>query len=468
MNPWHLLLAGPEEGQEAQLPSSAEALARLPPPVWLPAPASHLGDGLARADDLAAQGWGLVLPRDEDMRAIFQELEPLIALRERQQGSKVRTYELPPGLDERGLHAWCDNAYAHDGTPEHERPRYLLLVGDLEQLPLSLQQVLSTHAWVGRLAFDRTEDYGHYARKVHDWATRAGTRQAEALFYSVRDNSEATRAGHAGLIEPSHQQLRALQAKGKAPALALLHDPNEQGRTRQDFLEATATARPTVLLTISHGRGPPPEGWSSEQHQRATQGAMRFGFSRMITGEDIQQGPFLPGGFWLYFACFGAATPAVSQYQPWLEQLRQEPGMAEDATDLLRTLQGPMPRSFMAALPQRALANPEGPLGVIAHVDLTLSSSFQERSPGGTSRASRFYEPINLLVREGRVGSAIKSLALAASSTEHLLANLYTRMKRGQEVPPEELGRVWMLRQDLRGFVLLGDPAARLPLAPEL
>jgi len=50
------------------------------------------------------------------------------------------------------------------------------------------------------------------------------------------------------------------------------------------------------------------------------------------------------------------------------------------------------------------------------------------------------------------------------------LAQLYLQRRENERgvappVEPRLLARTWMLRQDLRGFILLGDPAARLRLS---
>lgn len=471
-SPFHLLLAGPEEGQEVRFQPDEHALALLPriPPTPM-SMGGHLGDAGGDPNSLEAQRWGLVLPEGEDVEHILRELAPLRELRERQQGAPVRTYSVPAGLEGPAVHAWCDDTYEYDGTDEHERPRYLLLVGGFKRLSLELQQALSTRAWVGRLAFDRLEDYGLYARKVCRWAKVEGARQAEVLFYSVRDGTSATRIGHTGLVEPGYQQMFRLQERGVFPR-AGLRGPDDLGSAPKDFLEMAATTRPAVLLSMSHGMRASAGGWNSAREQRDLQGAMRFGFGRRVSGAEVEGRAFLPGGFWLYFACFGAGTPAVSQYRQWLELLRSQnvDGVdVEDVEDVVRSLEGPAPRPFTAALPQRALANPEGPLGVIAHVDLTWSSSFQEKQQDSTrSRASRFLEPVNLLAKGNRAGIAIRNLAFAASSIENSLTGLYDAMSRGHAVDLVHLGQQWMLRQDLRSFVLLGDPAARLPLRPDL
>ncbi|NTX39183.1 MULTISPECIES: hypothetical protein [unclassified Myxococcus] len=429
-----------------------------------------LGDPGGDQNLLSAQRWGLVLPQGQDMAPILQELEPLLNLRARQQGANVRCYVVPVGLDGVQAHDWCERNYGHDGTAEYERPRYLLMLGGFEGLSLALQQALSTRAYVGRLAFEQVEDYGHYARKVCQWAQREGAAEAEVLLFSAKDGTSETRLGHLELVEPCHQHLRQA-VDARRLSLAELRGPDTLGYGPEDFLDATHTTRPAVLLSMSHGLGASAGGWESAQAQQALQGAMRFSARRRICGEDVQDRSFLPGGFWLYFACFGAGMPAVSPYLSWLEQLRSMDTEKDMVDRVLRNLNGPAPRPFMAALPQKALANPKGPLGVIAHVDLAWDSSFRAASPsnaGSPSRASRFSTPLMDLARGRRVGIAARQLTSECANIEPVLVDLHEARDQGRDVDHMEMADLTLMRQDLRAFILLGDPAARLPLEPDV
>ncbi|MEZ4468171.1 MAG: hypothetical protein R3F43_28000 [bacterium] len=104
-------------------------------------------------------------------------LAPLIALREAQMDAHAPVLEVDPGLvaDLPGATAWMRDAWQQ--LPVHRRPGYLLLLGDLDELPLALQQVLGSACAVGRLAFTdaqgapRLDQYRVYADKVvrHAW-----------------------------------------------------------------------------------------------------------------------------------------------------------------------------------------------------------------------------------------------------------------------------------------------------------
>jgi hypothetical protein len=139
---------------------------------------------------------------------------------------------------------------------------------------------------------------------------------------------------------------------------------------------------------------------------------------------------------------------------------------------VLRSLPGPGDRPFIASLPQSALANPDGPIAFIGHVDLAWSYSFQEldASTGPTNRLRRFLSVLSYALRRDRVGVAFRELVSCAIAADTELLALYSRQAAlGAEMEPAHrtrLGHLWMLRQDLMGYLLLGDPAARLPITP--
>ena len=189
------------------------------------------------------------------------------------------------------------------------------------------------------------------------------------------------------------------------------------------------------------------------------QGALVLPGGRRLTGADVASGAFLPGGVWFSFACFSAGTPARSSYAHWLRQL-QAPQL-----DALADPLPPGERPFISALPQAALANPQGPLAVIGHVDLAWSYSFNDQ---GLHRTSRYLGVLKTLAEGGRVGVALQALLRYLNETSiELTIHYNTHAMGGSQRPPgpERWAELWMLHQDLANFILLGDPAVRLPLA---
>jgi hypothetical protein len=125
-------------------------------------------------------------------------------------------------------------------------------------------------------------------------------------------------------------------------------------------------------------------------------------------------------------------------------------------------------RPFIARTPRVALANPNGPLTVVGHIDLAWSYSFQEPGRPVGSNPARLFEVVRALLQGHRAGPALGALMRFTAMASHDLTTAYDRAKRagaGDATAVDELkAHLWMLRQDLGAYVLLGDPAARLPL----
>jgi hypothetical protein len=227
-------------------------------------------------------------------------------------------------------------------------------------------------------------------------------------------------------------------------------------------------ARPAVLLSVGHGLGAPRRGWRSAEEQRRRQGALVVAPEEVVDAERLRGRPFLPGGLWLYFACFGAGTPATSAYHTWLSSLAEEGAFHGDLAAVLRSLPEEGRRPFIGALPAAALANPEGPLAVIGHVDLAWSHSFSEAREPGTGKKSRLHRVLEQMIRGGRAGEALDVLMESYREANNDLTMDYedeeNARRAGKPDPTDRAARahLWMLRNDLRGYVLLGDPAARL------
>jgi hypothetical protein len=378
-------------------------------------------------------------------------------------------------MDARESVSWKDEVYWSEDVPEEERPLYLLMLGDLHHTSVELQHALANGALVGRLhassaAGDTDLDgYAAYADKVVRYA-RSGTPDAapDLRFLVAKDGSSATVTGRARLVGPSLAASQRAHAEGKLPTASVDEIAAE---TVDELLAGGAGARPSVLLSVSHGLGAPRRGWRSEEEQRRRQGALVLGHEEILDAERLRGQAFLPGGMWFYLACFGAGTPETSAYHAWLAQLSRESAFSGSVAAVLKSLPDPGQRPFLAALPQAALANPAGPLGVIGHLDLAWTYGFSGTKKLTESRKSRVLSSLDVLVRGSRAGVALEALVRFYRETNDALMASYQlevdARAQGRPDPTShaERAHLWMLRNDLRGYVLLGDPAARLPLA---
>ncbi len=474
----HLLLASADAHRPIlETGLASEAAWNAPRPDRLPkrAEVSSLDRPDASPNDLPAQRWGVVAPEGDLGDAFLQALAPLLQLREEQQKASVMSYRVAADMDAKAAMEWRDNVYRDEDVPQAVRPRYLLLLGDLHQVSIELQHVLAHSAFVGRLHFAQPsgepdlEGYAAYARKVLAFEKDdAASKAPEVLLYTAADGSEATEWAQMLLVDPC-QQLMEKYWRPKYPGMGLQVLSGEQA-SREELLGVAGVARAGVMLSVSHGLGRPARGWASVEEQRAWQGALVLSSQQVLTADLLRSTPFLPGGMWFCLACFGAATPPRSTFSSWLSLLSQQPTYAQQLESVLKNLPGAGERPFLAALPQAALANPQGPLAVIGHSDLSWMYGFTDPDPVYRSRASRIASVLEVLANGSRAGVALDSLMRFYRETnDSLMADYQARQDAlVEELPdpiePRKHGYRWMLRNDLRGYILLGDPAVRLSL----
>ncbi len=425
----------------------------------------HLWDESREANELPAQRWGVIIPESPEGDALFGRIERLVAHRQAQQDAPVKVFRVPPGLNSAEAMRWRKQHFDGPNIRRRDLPRYQLILGDLHQVSAEVQVIQGSDGYVGRLAFDRPEDYEAYVDKLLRWeGSPAPISRARAVFHTVKDRTAATTTGHQSLMVPGLALARRYQEEGDFLASQVVEVDHGYTPKSGPLLEEAIKDEPGVLFTMSHGAGAPRNGWRSVEEQHLIQGGMSFGpAGGLLTGEALAGRPFMPGGVWLMLACFGAGTPDQSKYQQWLEQLAST-GSFQGSTEAVGASLPADGRPFTAAVPKAVLASPQGPLAFIGHVDLAWTYSFRERDTGTpVDRPDRFVDVLHGLLRHDRVGVAFRELVVHYGRTNTELTAL---VESGVE-DAERRGHLWMLRNDLAGYVLLGDPAARLPLRPE-
>lgn len=485
-------------------------------------------DGSANSID---QGWGVLVPpgAGEDMLAAIDELiewrrDSMCAAHAARGGKNVcPDVRYWPVSADMGAREFINLEYRP--SPEHYRPRYLLILGDFDGISLEFQRQLAAFAFVGRLCFRRLEDYASYAKKVvaSERLTAAVTRPRLLMMSTstAKRRDYAVDEGHRHLIQGLAREF-ADPEFGFDDRFCIVgprgHEP--AARAWDGVKVELAAPQPTVFFSLGHGAGDP--SWTAKE-QRARQGDLIVD-GRQTGVEDVGRGAFVPGGVWFNYACFSGGTPRTSAFEPWLRRLA-EVGLLSPSVQVVDTLARERP--FVACQAQAALANPAGPLAVIAHADIAFSYSFlrnaaqESRGYRGLRRRSTpepLRDVIATLMSGGRVGLALSKLQAAIHDADQallghwqareasslaltsllrsdssrpetvqireLLRRLGPRGLRLADIgrlsqrSPEELladlreaidqsalhhiGHNWMARHDLRGWIVLGDPAARL------
>lgn len=423
---------------------------------------SYLWDEGGDPQSLPAQRWGVFAPTGADGDRLLALIEPLIARRTADQHAPVKIFRVNPAMDTLDAARWKRRVFDRGGSVD-ALPRYQLLLGDLDQVPMAIQQVLQTDSFVGRLAFDTDAGYAAYVAKVIAAETQPATApRGPAVLHTVHDQTAATRVGFEHLARPCLALLRERLAMGDFEGDAVLDD-GERAPSLDALMRAAVWDRPGVLFTISHGLGAPKGGWPDVERMRRFQGALSLG-ADTLDRETLATKPFVNKGLWFSLACYSAGTPARSAYHPWLQQM-VDLGEPDTIAAALAGLPPDGARPFIAAGPKAALANPDGPLAVIGHVDLAWSYSFTDTDGRALDRAGRFAHVMRAALRGDRLGTAHRNLARFAAQASTELTGMYDIAARGGRVDPIRQAQIWMLRQDISDYVLLGDPAARLPFA---
>ncbi|MCY1040638.1 hypothetical protein OV208_04830 [Corallococcus sp. bb12-1] len=465
----HLLLARADERAPVlETPLPLESVLGAPASTRLSG-VTHLSDLAGDPNSLTAQRWALIVPEGERGRRLEATLAPLCALRAREQGAPVEVHRVSSSMDRDKAVQFREGVLHPSSRSRREHARYILLAGGLEELSQELQEVLVVEGacFVGRLAFEHDDDWEAYVGKVlaHVQAP-SPPRKARALYLCAGDGSAAVSGGRLTIVTPAARQCQEERQRGHLRAKEILEEVLPKGSVDR-LLGLASDQEPTLLFTLSHGIGAPSGGWRSVEAQWRRQGNLALGAGCELEPDMVRGRPFVPGGIWFYFACFGAGTPVHSVYAPWLKTLvnagHKKPDVLEQVDDS-RPVDG---RPFIAALPQAALANEQGPLAVIAHLDLAWTHAFQDVLTG-QSHVQRLEAVLSGLMVGHRAGPAFHALLQSTSRAD---ARLLLRHKAeavanaaGTPLPEElvEQAYLWMERQDIASYVLLGDPAVRL------
>jgi hypothetical protein len=414
----------------------------------------------------------VIAPEGEAGARMLDAIQALVDHRRAQQGAAPKIFRVPPAMDAGDAIRWRNDVLRAEDVPEDERPYYLLILGDLHEVSLELQHVLAAGALVGRLQCPTIKGFRDYAEKVVAREKAEPSAGSRALFYTVQDGTAAIQAGYSHLVEPCMKMTQDWLDGGKIDLTGVDEIPYSDWGP-DDMLAQVGTDTPSVLLSLSHGLGAPRKGWRSPDQQRALQGALSMGLEKPLSADALVKTPFLPGGVWFCVACFAAGTPDASAFSPWLSLMADHGGNRQAAKDVLRSLPAAGERPFVAALPQTLLANPRGPLAIVGHMDLAWTFGFTDPL-SKKSRASRMFSTLRALLAGSRVGVALDALMYVYRETNDDLTSRYQLQRdalaRGQPDPvaPRALGQLWMQRNDLRGYVLLGDPATRVRFKTDL
>jgi len=405
--------------------------------------------------DVARAGWAVVFAEGTPTE-VRDALQPLVQHRRTQvPPDRCKQLEYKSG---EGMKDWLKRHGVYPGSVLPTKiPYYVLLVGSPASIPFQFQYLLDIEYAVGRLAFDRPEQYRQYAESMVEYET-AGTvpNSREIVYWATRHAADrATQMSADHLIAPLFQGVpgQGREPEEEAIAAALGFQSRcfkakeaTKGKLLEVLHSTGGASRPAMLLTASHGMGWP----KGHEQQVPAQGALLCqdwsGFGSVqpdhyLRAADIGDDARLHGLVAFLFACYGAGTPAYDNF-------------------LSDHSRGPI-HIAVAALPQRLLSHPQGgALAVLGHVEWAWGYSIMP--PGVGAQLQPFRNLIGRVLSGEPVGHATKDFSEKYAALSSELLSKLDETQPGEKPGESDLAWTWIERNDAQNYVVLGDPAARV------
>jgi hypothetical protein len=399
-------------------------------------------------EKLEQAGWGIIVAKSDEL--VYDSLEALQPLDLRKREAGVARYKEFLGAD--GYVAGEDKLdflARHGAGPGRvdptKVPYYLLLVGSPEHIPYEFQYGLDLHHAVGRVYFKTKKEYAAYAQGVvnAEEGTETYSPRKVAFFGPCQD--PGTQVSNEALLKPLIESVRT---KDDCQVQEVLGE-NATRAALGRLLGGEET--PNLLFSAGHGL----QYRSGHELQETYQGALICQDwpgddapypEHTFSGNDLSEHARLFGLISFLFACHSAGTPKCDDFSC-------KPG--EPRKDMA-------PFSFVSHLAQRLLGHPGGgALAVIGHVHQVWQHSFFWRQTG--SQPLPFLETVDRLLKGGPLGWAMEPLNQRFADLSVALGELLKEYFLDGTLDLDALGELWLASQDARNYVILGDPAVRLP-----
>jgi hypothetical protein len=404
---------------------------------------------------LASAGWCVIFAPNVKQE-VKDALRPLLKHRSEQAGKFYQEYAYQEGQTKEQFL----QAHGADNGPADPKlvPYYVLLVGDLQTLPLQFQYDLDVQYAVARLHFEKAEDYTKYVEGVlaaeRDEAVRPPRRLA--FFAPSNENDRTTGRTLNDLVRPLAGKLAEDYRDWPQQ-----HVFGPEARKERLGPLMGGAERAALLMTATHGmRFSPGDSLQlsdqgallCQEWVRPPEGEVRpVPPTEYFSASDVAADADLRGMIAFLFACYSVGTPATSDFDVDTGESR---------------IDNPQPiasQIFVSRLAQRLLAHPRGGcLAVLGHIDRAFTLSF---SWSGDSQTQIFESVLGRLLDGFPIGAATEYInqrhaELAVSTTRDFLT--WQSVGELSQSGTKDLARRLKASHDVRNFIVLGDPAVRL------
>lgn len=376
---------------------------------------------------------------------------------------------------------WIEKYKTLRKGPFKTRPRYVLIIGSADEIPIEFQSRLSRSAFVGRLDFDNVNELQTYVKKI------IRIEQTEKPLVAKNVTFFATDYGvtQAGCYDPTH--FSRLDAENDlTDDVKNLHKDFPQigggfttselfveKATKPNLFKSIETSKPALVFASSWGMCVP--GGATDLQKKYTGAICCQGDPGNMSADDLlvtaesiadekPDKPILEGGVFFQHTSFGFGTPASSQLHKFISGAEKW-GMPKKIAQ----------KGFVAELPKALVFREHGPLAFIGHFDEMLSYTYapnENYKEDKTIRLQPLSATINQLLRGNPVGYAIgnsmnnllddiDNAIYDKSVLLHKVNKNLTEKELQKEYAGELLDK-FLERHQATNFMVFGDPAAQI------
>lgn len=404
-------------------------------------------------------GWGLVLPENEaattkDRALALDAPEPISQLVAERNQAPVFRYRAD--LNHRFLRRYYVDQPPRDiaisGSPRGRSdkclPRYLLIYGSPKEIPWSLQYVLNSAAFVGRLDLE-AEGLKRYVTALrNNWAGFDSHPQRPVVWSVDHGQPDITWLMRRAIAAPVAEQLSGDNQIGSELRLLAGRDA-----TTTQLSQTLAARQPALIVTTSHGMTGPLANPALMAHQLGW--LVDDDFS-LLDPDQLLQHWQPAGAIWYAHACCSAGSDDTTSYQ----------GLVDAGSTVEQTLSAVAALGARVAPLPKLLLGAEQPLrAFIGQVEPTFDWTLRQPETGQVLTASlqaALYQRLHRK-RPEPVGLAFEECYRHVGELLAQWNQALRRIAKGQAEASLSALRSQLTALDRQSMVILGDPTACLP-----